>query len=195
MMFISLFVLTEQGNTNDLPPYNAAPAAYYPPPGQGVNPPAMNYGAPPVVIQQPPAGVEEMVPTLADIIISFRRHQTVVVTDMNAMNQPRPSHGLAIGTLIFAIVTFVVTFPSSALCTIPAMIMSGVALARDYEVEEAKKLSMVSLVLTVIFWVCAVVFVVVIIVVAVSAKNEYSDFTSHNFDYSSHNSDDLWLQK
>lgn len=58
-MFISLFVLTEQGNTNDLPPYNAAPAAYYPPPGQGVNPPAMNYGAPPVVIQQPPAGVRD----------------------------------------------------------------------------------------------------------------------------------------
>lgn len=69
------------------------------------------------------------------------------------------------------------------------------ALARDYEVEEAKKLSMVSLVLTVIFWVCAVVFiVVVIIVVAVSAKNEYSDITSHNFDYSSHNSDDPWFQ-
>lgn len=137
-------------NTGQLPPYQMTPT--YPQSTGGYGPSQQ------VVVTSQPAPANN-----------------VIMVDNQAPFQQRPSHGLAICTLIFAVVTLVITFPASALCTVPAIILSGLALARDYQVNEAKAYSMASLVLTIVFWVFFIIAMIIVVIVVVVAANEAAE--------------------
>lgn len=159
----------EEYPPSDLPPYDASFAQNQPPApmpypqGGFVGSPNLHVQPPPVMIQPPPVTIQPA-PT-----------NNIVVTQ-TPLHQPRPSHGFAMCTMIFAAVTLVLTFPSSLLCTIPAMIFSGLALARDYRVDEAKTMSWISLVLTLLYYVCLIIAIIVIVIVVVVAQNNVDPY-------------------